>query len=351
MLDASLGPAQHHENLTIFPVLAGKDRELPYGLMADALSMGILTIGEKNGGEVPLLLATNTGIHPILILDGEQLIGAKQNRMTNRSIILAPNSITEIPVACMEQGRWHHEGDKFAPAQQHAPTKVRRKARETEARASYAAEAQGPGVRSSYRDLSSAQSAVWDEIRTLGTKLGGTSSTGALDSIFAGRLEEMKSWKRAFPLLPHQIGLLAIVGEAVLGMDAIGSPSLYDKVHDRMLTGYIMDAMEGRGEGPREERSPPIRSSLTSSAERFIENVTTSDRSPSESVGMGEYRVLRSKVLGGELVNDGHLVHVSAFPTVQSKQSGNGPSQAGHGGPLSPEAGPIARPSQRKRRF
>ena len=367
MLDASLGPAQHHENLTIFPVLADRDRELPYGLMADALSMGILTIGEKNGGHVPLLLATNTGIHPILILDGEQLIGAKQNRMTNRSIILAPNSITEIPVSCMEQGRWHHEGDKFAPAPQHAPTKVRRKARETEARASYAAEAQGPGVRSSYRDLSSAQSEVWDEIRTLGTKLGGTSSTGALDSIYAGRLEEMKSWKKAFPLLPHQIGLLALVGDAVLGMDAIGSPSLYGNVHDRMLTGYIMDAMEGRkegpredrgkslqenrGEGPLEDRSPPIWPSLTTSAERFIEDISAAERTPSESVGIGEYRILRRRVLGGELVNDGHLVHVSAFPTVQSRQSGNGPSQAGPGGPRSPAAGPIARPSQRKRRF
>jgi hypothetical protein len=359
MFEASLGPAQHQENLTIFPVLADKDRELPYGLMAGALSMGILTIREKDGGQVPLLLATNTGIHPILILDGEQLIGAKQNRMTNRSIILAPNSITEIPVSCMEQGRWHFEGDHFAPAPQHAPTKVRRKARETEAKASYAAEARAPGARSSHHDLSSAQGEVWDEIRTFGNKLGGTSATGALDSIFLGRREEMKSWKKAFPLLPGQIGLLAVIGKAILGMDALGSPSLYGKVHDRILTGYLLDAMEGRT-GQRADRTGPIREDRIQptpqptpivQAQRFIDEVTNAGRTPSDSVGMGDYRVLRGTVLGGELVNDGHLVHLSAFPTLPDRQAGSGPSQTGQSGPRAPKAGPIARPSRRKRRF
>ena len=57
MLEASLGTAQHHNNLTIFPILAEKPREVSYGLMAEALALGILTIQEKNGGEVPLLLA------------------------------------------------------------------------------------------------------------------------------------------------------------------------------------------------------------------------------------------------------------------------------------------------------
>jgi hypothetical protein len=181
MFEASLGTPQHHENLTIFPVLVEAERDLPYGLMAEALAMGILTIREKDGGEFPTLIATNTGIQGILILDGEQLIGAKQNRMTNRSIILPPNSITEIPVSCMEQGRWHFVGHEFDPAPQHAPSKVRRKARETEARASYAAEARGPGARFSYRDLAQAQGEVWDEIRNFEDKLGRSTSVSSRD--------------------------------------------------------------------------------------------------------------------------------------------------------------------------
>jgi len=44
MFEASVGEAQHHENLTIFPILAEADRDLPYLLMADAMATGVLTI-------------------------------------------------------------------------------------------------------------------------------------------------------------------------------------------------------------------------------------------------------------------------------------------------------------------
>ena len=128
MFEASLGVAQHHHHLTVFPILAETEGNLPYLLMADAMATGVLTIKEVGQGQVPLLEAKNRALDPILILDGEQLVGAKQNRMTNRSIILPPESVTKIPVSCMEHGRWHFVGDAFAAAPQHAPSKVRRKA-------------------------------------------------------------------------------------------------------------------------------------------------------------------------------------------------------------------------------
>ena len=174
--------------------------------------------------------------------------------MTNRTILLAPNSITEIPVSCMEQGRWHHQTDHFSPAPQHAPSKVRRKARETENRASYVAESRGPGSRSSYRDLAQAQGEVWEEIREFEDKLGTSSDTGALNTMYEERRERMRDWTRAFPLMEGQIGLAAFQGTAPLAMDALESPSLYGKVHERLLTGYVMDAMESwdpEGPSPR----------------------------------------------------------------------------------------------------
>lgn len=351
MFEASLGPPQHHENLTIFPVLAAEGRDLPHTLMAEALAMGILTIREKDGGQVPLLLATNAGLEPVLILDGEQLIGAKQNRMTNRTILLAPESTTEIPVSCMEQGRWHAQGEHFAPAPQNAPSKVRRKARETEARASYAAEARGPGARSSHRDLASAQGEVWDEIQTLGYHLGGVSETGALDSLYHHRRGELPHWIRAFPLILGQVGLVAFQGKAALGMDAVGSPTLYGKVHDRILTGYVLDAMEGRARDQDQEFAE-LRFEPTPSpyAERFIQEMKDAQRIPSESVGMGEYRILRGNVIGGELADDGRMVHLSAFPTFDQR-TGRGEGPSGHAGPRPPQGRPIAPPSRRRRGF
>jgi len=354
MLQAFLGEAQHHNRLTIFPILAEEDRILPYHLMADALAEGILTIGEKDGGQVPVLLARNAGPDPILILDGEQLVGARQNRMTNRSILLPPHATTEIPVSCMEQGRWHFVGNDFASAPQHAPSRIRRRAREAEVKASYVAERRGPGVRSSHRDLSAAQGQVWDEIRDFGDKLGGASSTGALDSIYARRRKEMEAWMRAYPLRPRQIGLLAYVGSGPLGLDAVGSPGLFTELHQRILTGYILDAMESGEEWGPDAPQPSSASSASepvsaSRAEAFVDTVRATERTPSESVGLGEYRILRGETLGGELAHDDHLVHLSAFPAEETRKPGQGENSTGGSGPRRPRTIPIARPSRRRR--
>ncbi|MGW8267524.1 MAG: ARPP-1 family domain-containing protein [Longimicrobiales bacterium] len=347
MFHAFLGKPQRHDKLTIFPILAEEDRTLPYLLLADALEAGVLTVGEKNGGQVPLLVARNDGPKPILVLDGEQLVGARQNRMTNRSILLPPRATTEIPVSCMEQGRWHFVGEHFAPAPQNAPSKVRRRAREAEADASYAAEARSPGTRSSHRDLASAQGRVWDEIRGFGDKLGGVSPTGALDSIFAHRQAEMGVWLAAYPLLPRQMGLVAFLGQAPLGMDAVGSPSLFAGLHRRILTGYVLDALESTEDV--EASSPESASAAV--AEGFVESMRGAERTPSDSVGMGEYRILRGSALGGELVNGDHLVHLSAFPTEENRHSGTSEVPSGGRGPRAPRGAPIARPSRRKRSF
>jgi hypothetical protein len=339
MLESSLGPAQHHEGLTIFPILAEHDRELPYLLMAEALATGVLTIREIGQGQVPMLEAQNRALDPVLILDGEQLIGAKQNRMTNRSIVLPPETVTKIPVSCMEQGRWRFTSGSFEAAPQHSPSSVRRKARETEARSARRArdaEARGASAPSSYRDLAAAQGEVWGGIQELSASMGSHSETGALDSVYEGRRKAMESWIGAFPRLPHQIGLMAFLGGVPLGLDALGSRALFEPLHRRILTGYVLDAMEGRGRGSGQPGEPD--------PSRFLEASRTARRTPSESVGVGEYRILDGSALGGELVDDGHLVHLSAFPPLEGVGPGNG--LAGDGQSI-----PIARPSQRRRSF
>ncbi len=349
MFEASVGEAQHHENLTIFPILAEADRDLPYLLMADAMATGVLTIQEVGDGQVPLLQATNKALDPILILDGEQLIGAKQNRMTNRSIILPAESVTKIPVSCMEHGRWHFVGDEFATAPQHAPSKVRRKARETEARSAKRArdaEARGHRAPSSYMDLADAQGEVWSEIRELSQTMGSHSRTGALDTVYEDHRGQMDRWLQAFPRLPRQVGIMAFLGTTPLGMDALGSPRQYGPLHARILTGYVLDAMDELGGGGRRRGRRKTRGKSVPSreAENFLGKIQDARRTPSESVGSGTYRILDGVVLGGELVENGHLVHLSAFPNLNA--SGQGDES-----PEDTPTRPIARPSHRRRSF
>jgi hypothetical protein len=302
MLDVTLAPPHRRGPLTLFPLIARDAPELPYTLMSDALELGALRITEVGSGTVPELLATNSGDATVLILDGEQLVGARQNRTTNRSLLLPSKSETKIPVSCMEQGRWHFDSDIFTSPKQCSPASVRRRVREVEAARAGVGEPVPADV------LAMAQGAVWDTIALNSEALGADSATGALDHLYRERGEDLESWMREFPLQPQQVGLLAFLGARPLGMDLIGCVRLYARLHERLLPGYVLDAL-----GARTRARTPSQAD----AQRFLDRVAAARRVESPSVGIGRYAVLSGEVIGGELTEEQRAVHLSAFPAAE----------------------------------
>ena len=85
-----------------------------------------LEINEINqGGEVPLLEAHNRMNEFILLLDSEEIKGAKQNRVLNTSILLSRKKRTIIPVSCTESGRWAYVSADFQPSGNMMPKAAR----------------------------------------------------------------------------------------------------------------------------------------------------------------------------------------------------------------------------------
>ena len=66
----------------------------------------VLITETSQSGDVELVHVKNLSEHYLFILDGEALTGAKQNRISQRSVLIAPNSESEIPVNCVERSRW-----------------------------------------------------------------------------------------------------------------------------------------------------------------------------------------------------------------------------------------------------
>lgn len=326
MLNVTLGAPKRHQALTLFPLLAPENPELPCALLVDALEAATLRITEVGSGTVPTLLAINEGQSDVLVLDGEQLIGARQNRMTNRSLLLAAGSKTEIPVSCMEQGRWHHVSDDFAPAKQHSPSTVRRRARELEAAHTAA------GVPASADMLREAQGAVWDAIAFNEASHGAASPTSALNEAYDARGGDLEAGLKALLIEEGQVGSLAFVAGAPLALDLIGSPRLYGRLHDRLVRGYLMDAIS---------RPSRVRRGSTRAAQSFLGLVRDAQRTGAPSVGKGTYAVLSGAVIGGELRDDERVVHLSAFPAREDRARESDP------GDLAPP--PIAPPSRRRR--
>ena len=97
---------QSHGNLAVFPLLSDAEVSLAYLVLDEALQKEAIEVAEVDeSGEVSKLKVINRSDLPVLILDGEELVGAKQNRIVNTTFLIAAGSVTIIPVSCVEQGR------------------------------------------------------------------------------------------------------------------------------------------------------------------------------------------------------------------------------------------------------
>ena len=63
----------------------------------------------------------------VLLYDGEELVGAKQNRILNVAVLAGAKTRLTIPVSCVEQGRWRDVSASFAAAPHHANPELRRR--------------------------------------------------------------------------------------------------------------------------------------------------------------------------------------------------------------------------------
>lgn len=153
--DAILGDPMTVQGLGIIPILADAAPDIPaIDLLEQALDGGPFKITEvSEGGSVPFLRAENGGSNPVLILDGEELVGGKQNRIVNTSIIILPGKVRHIPVSCMEAGRWLRQGEDFSAGE----ALFRAKSRAVH-KASVTSSLRREG------NFQSDQSAVWDEV-------------------------------------------------------------------------------------------------------------------------------------------------------------------------------------------
>ena len=99
----TIGEPTHHHNLTFFPLLWPESREPSYTLLSTAIEEGLAIVEEVNeSGNVPNLAVKNKCKRPLLIPEGEILMGAKQNRVINVTVLVAAGVKFLLPVSCVE---------------------------------------------------------------------------------------------------------------------------------------------------------------------------------------------------------------------------------------------------------
>lgn len=122
-----LGEAKRFKGITVVPVFTSANHTPDYLALTEALEQNVATISEANtGGTVSEIRVSNRSDRFLLLVEGEELIGAKQNRTLNTSILLAGKSETVVPVSCTERGRWGFKTRTFSNASFISPHKLRK---------------------------------------------------------------------------------------------------------------------------------------------------------------------------------------------------------------------------------
>ena len=77
----SIGKSQFVNDLVMIPLCKGTSDARSYKLLEEAISDQTAEVSEvSEAGAVPTLLFDNKASEPVLLIDGDTLVGAKQNR-------------------------------------------------------------------------------------------------------------------------------------------------------------------------------------------------------------------------------------------------------------------------------
>jgi hypothetical protein len=300
----TFGIAVTFENLTILPLLGTSSPEVQYDTLDAALGRGTLHITEvSESGSVPEIKVLNRGPQPVLIIDGEELVGAKQNRTVNLSILVPPAANMIVPVTCVEAGRWSATSRSFSsvPRTHFAAGRAAKSSQ-------VSAALQREGV------ARADQSQVWEEIAHRSERLQVHSKTAAMSDIFERQSSTIESFVRELPLADQQVGAVFLLNGEPRGVDLFDSPHTFRSLMPKLLRGYALDAIDLRSSSPDQSSQREAADLIETRAKDFVRQVLDASRTQFPSPGLGEtWRLFAPQLAGGGLTLGGTLVHMSAF--------------------------------------
>jgi hypothetical protein len=286
--------------LTMVPLRAKQVSPLRYRPLAEALADGSARLTEIGGaGTVPEVQLDNLGELPLLLVDGEQLVGAKQNRVLNLTVLAPGKRITRIPVSCVEQGRWHHTSAEFSTeskSMHFASLRARKMA----------------GVNRSMRmdnTRRSDQGQVWDDVSACMSEFAVPSATAAMEDVVRHTTPATDQILNRLAPVEGQVGAAFFAGERFLGLDAFDQPQTFSAVFERLVRSYAIETL-------RLEQAPVTKPTNKKAKVRaLLKTLGSGEWRDYPGVGVGtDLRFDGTKRVAGALVHDGCLVHLEAFP-------------------------------------
>ncbi len=293
---AALGEPDRFLNLAAFPLLGQSGYHRDYITLGAGIESGSVRVREiSTGGSVSELAVDNGGKEPVLVFEGEELVGAKQNRTANVTVLAPAGATTRIPVTCVEAGRWSDRGVEMAPSDRmHFSGGRRAKMRSV---ATSMEECGLPGAD---------QGAVWSDIESKSRRMRVSSRTSAMSDVYESHATRLDDYVRAFEARPGQTGVVFAINDRVEGLELFDCPETMADMLPKLIRSYAIDALETVA---RHRNNP-----TENDARDFVTQVRTAAFDVTPALGAGtEVRTQSSTLVAAGLVADGRVVHLAAF--------------------------------------
>jgi hypothetical protein len=179
---------QGKSRLRIVPIVGPSHSEPGYCLLTRDNADMIKVTEVSEAGSVPVLNVQNLSDARVFLMDGQELVGAKQNRILNTDVLVPAQSTVAIPVSCVEQGRWRHATPVFSPGKAASSSiRSRKSARVHEAL-------------KERRGHDANQQAVWNEVQSVMCSVRVDSPTAALHDAYAARERDLEETRKGLVL-------------------------------------------------------------------------------------------------------------------------------------------------------
>jgi len=282
--DIEIAQSVFLRNLLIHPISGPPENGIEISSLEDILSDARGEFGELEPPDINRISFFNNGDSPVLMLDGEEVIGSLQNRILAGSTLVKARVRSEIPVICAEEGRWDNIGS-FQTGYCSYPTIraiLSRRGRES----------------------NGLQKKIWNEIERKITVTRTLSTTSSMHDIYNNLDDEVIRYLEDFQGLdPDTIGFIGVAGKKILGCDIFLNNTVYRRFEQKLMRSYALDAIEYRNT-----------SSGRIDTHEFLEGVINAVKRKRIPRDTHHFTIKNSRAAGQGSFADGRVVHLSAFP-------------------------------------
>ena len=223
MTSYELMDPQIHKNIAIVPIKTPLNHKIDLMTLKKGFELDLVDVKECEHSTVNTLIVKNKSVVPLLLIDGEEIVGGDQNRIIDATILIAPQSEKKIPVDCTEHGRWGYKSE-FKHSENIANYTTRL------------------AKRHAFRNKGNVQQAVWDSINELEMSRSFSSPTQAMSESYDDAKEDLDEIIDAFDIVEGQTGIVMVIDGEVKGFEIFLNSEIYREYHEKIIKSYLINA-------------------------------------------------------------------------------------------------------------